>query len=79
MVWWSAPSPSWGLSVWSLHVLPVYAWVLTLPPSNNMHLRLTGDSKLSVCGCLSLCGPVMDPNLSRVNPASRPITAAGTN
>ena len=31
-----------------------------------MHVRLTGDSKLSlgvsvsVCGCLSLCGPVMD-------------------
>jgi len=62
------------LSVWSLHVLPVYAWVLSryssfLPPSKNMHVRLTGDSKLSfgvsvsVCGCLSrlsLCCPVMD-------------------
>ena len=60
--------------MWSLHVLPVYAWVLSgysgfLPPSKNMHVRLIGDSKLSlevsvsVCGCLfrlSLCGPVMD-------------------
>jgi len=39
-----------GLSVWSLHVLPVYAWVPSgfsgfLPPSKNMHVRLTGDSK----------------------------------
>ena len=40
-----------------------------LPPSKNMHVRLIGDSKLSlgvsvsVCGSLSrlsLCGPVMD-------------------
>jgi len=66
--------PTWDLSVWSLLVLPVDAWVLSgyssfLPPSKNMHVRLTGDSKLSlgvsvsVCGCLSrlsLCGPVMD-------------------
>ena len=66
--------PTWGLSVWSLHVLPVYAWVLSgysgfLPPSKNIHVKLIGDSKLSlgvsvsVCGCLShlsLCGPVMD-------------------
>ena len=84
VVWWLAPSPhserapgsisSWGLSVGSLHVLLVYAWVLSgysgfLPPSKNMHARLIGYSKLSlgvsvsVCGCLSrlsLCGPVMD-------------------
>ena len=67
-------SSSWGLSVWSLHVLPVNAWVLSgcsgfLPPSKNMHVRLIGVSKLSlglsvsVHGCLprlSLCGPVMD-------------------
>ena len=83
VVWWLAPSPhskrvpgsipTWGLSVWSLHVLPVYAWVLSgysgfLPLSKNMHFRLIGDSKLSLgvsvsmCGCfsrLSLCGPVM--------------------
>ena len=53
---------------------PVYAWVLSgysgfFPLSKNMHVRLIGDSKLSlgvsvsVCGCLSrlsLCGPVMD-------------------
>ena len=88
VVWWLAPSPhskrvpssipTWGLSVWSLHALPVYAWVLSgysgfLPPSKNMHVRLIGDTKLSLgvsvsmCGCcigclscLSLCGPVMD-------------------
>ena len=66
--------PTWGLSVWSLHVLPVYAWVLSgysgfLPPSKNMHVGLIDFSKLSlgvsvsVHGCLSrlsLCGPVMD-------------------
>ena len=96
MVWWLAPSPHservpgsipiWGLSVWSLHVLPVYAWVLSgysvfLPLSKNMHVRLIGDSKLSlgvkvsVCGCLSrlsLCGPVMDwrpvQGVSRLSP-----------
>ena len=77
VVWGLAPSPhrydsQLVLSVWSLHVLPVYAWVLSgysgfLPPSKNMHVRLIGDSKLSlgvsVHGCvsrLSLCGPVMD-------------------
>ena len=63
VVWWLAPSPpsqrvpgltpSWGLSVWSLHVLPVYAWVLSgysgfHPLSKNMHVRLIGDSKLSL-------------------------------
>ena len=66
-------TPWWGLTVWSLHVLPVYAWVLSgyssfLPLSKNMHVRLTGVSKIvlrseCVCGCLSrlsLCGPVMD-------------------
>ena len=61
--------------MWSLHVLPVYAWVLSrysgfLPLSKNMHVRLIGVSKIAlrsecerVCGCLSrlsLCGPVMD-------------------
>ena len=84
VVWWLAPSPhskrvpgslpTWGLSVWSLHVLSVYAWVLSgfsgfLPLSKHMHVRLIGNSKLSlgvsvsVNGCLSrfsLCGPVMD-------------------
>jgi len=72
--WCGAPSPhservpglipTWGLSVWSLYVLPVYAWVLSrysgfLPPPKSMHVRLIGDFKLSlgvsvsVCGCLS--------------------------
>ena len=42
----------WDLSVWSLHVLPVSAWVFSgysgfLPQSKNM-LRLIGDSKLPV-------------------------------
>ena len=85
VVWRLAPSshservpgliPAWGLSVWSLHVLSVYAWLLSgysgfLPPSKNMHIRLIGVSKIvlrseceCVCGCLSrlsLCGPVMD-------------------
>jgi len=54
---------------WSLHVLPVYAWVLSLySGSKNMHVRLIGVSKIvlrSECErvCLtrlSLCGPVMD-------------------
>ena len=41
-------------------------WVLWLPPPKNMHFRLIGVSKLSlgasvsVHGCLSECGPVMD-------------------
>jgi len=54
VAWWLAPSPhskrvpgsilSWGLSVWGLHVLPVYAGVLSgysgfLPPPKNMHVR----------------------------------------
>ena len=44
-----------GLSVWSLHVLPVYAWVLSgfsgfLPQSKDMQngVRFIGDSKLTV-------------------------------
>ena len=63
LIWWLAPSPhservpgsipTWGLSVWSLHVLPVYAWVLSgfpgfLPPSKNMHVGLIGDSKKKI-------------------------------
>jgi len=62
-------NPGWGLSVWSLHVLPLYVWVLSglLPPPKNMYVKLSGDSKLSlgvsvsVDGCVSrLCGPAMD-------------------
>ena len=50
-------------SVWSLHVLPVYAWVLSrysdfLPPSKNMHVWLIGDSKLSLAVNVSVCGCV---------------------
>ena len=64
-------NPDRGLSVWSLHVLPMLAWVFGgyssfLLQSNDMHGRSTGDSRLpigvnvSVHGCLSTCGPVMD-------------------
>ena len=81
MAWWLAllphskkvpgSNPSRGLSVWSLHVLPVLAWVSSgysgfLPQSKDMHVRLIGDSKLpvgvieSVRGCLCMCGPAMD-------------------
>ena len=77
MVWWLAPSPhservpgsipGWGLSVWSLHVLPLYVWVLSGFSGFLLHVRLICDSKsslrLSMHGCvshLSLCGPVMN-------------------
>ena len=61
-------TPGWRLSVWSLHVLPVYAWVLSrysgfLPPSKNMHVRLIGVSKIvlrSECECVWLFVSVMD-------------------
>jgi len=50
-----------------------------LPPSKNMHVRLTGNSKLylgvSVDGCFSLCGPVMDWRPVQGIPASHPMTA----
>uniref|UniRef100_A0A3P9JMU6 Protein kinase domain-containing protein n=1 Tax=Oryzias latipes TaxID=8090 RepID=A0A3P9JMU6_ORYLA len=36
------------LSVWSLHVLPMHASVLLLPPSKNVLHRLIGNSKLSI-------------------------------
>ena len=54
--------------------------VLRLPPTVQTHaVRLTGDSKLflgvSVHGCLSLCGPVMDSRPVQVSPASDPMTA----
>ena len=67
VVWWLALSPhservpgstpGWGLSLWSLHVLPVYKWDLSgysgfLPPFKNMHVRSIGVSKIvlrSVC------------------------------
>lgn len=51
-----------GLSVWSLHVLPVSAWVFSpdtrassySPRTCRSVVRLMGDSKLTVKGCLSL-------------------------
>jgi len=70
VVLWLAPSPhservqgsipTWGLPVWSLHVLPVYAWVLSgysgfLQLSKNMHVRLIGVSKLSLGVNVSVC------------------------
>jgi len=59
-------------SVRRVHVLPMYAWILSrysgfLPPPKNMHVRLIGDSKLSLgvslswqCCRLCLCGPEMN-------------------
>uniref|UniRef100_A0A3Q2QLK5 UDP-GlcNAc:betaGal beta-1,3-N-acetylglucosaminyltransferase-like 1 n=1 Tax=Fundulus heteroclitus TaxID=8078 RepID=A0A3Q2QLK5_FUNHE len=46
-------NPTLGLSAWSLHVLPVHAWLLSgyssfLPQSKNMTVRLVGLSKLSL-------------------------------
>ena len=60
-----------GLSVWSLQVPPVFAWVSSgyssfLPQSKDTHVRSIGGSKLpigvlvSLRGCSSMCGPVMD-------------------
>lgn len=61
-----------GLSLWSLHVLPLFAWVpsgcSSFPPqSKDMQVWLIGSSKLPVGvsasgnGCLSLCvSPVMN-------------------
>uniref|UniRef100_A0A3P9PCQ4 Phospholipid phosphatase-related protein type 5 n=1 Tax=Poecilia reticulata TaxID=8081 RepID=A0A3P9PCQ4_POERE len=50
----SIPSP--GLSAWSLHVLPVHAWVFSgyssfLPQSKNMTVRFIGLSKFSLSVC----------------------------
>ena len=53
-----------GLSVWSLHVLPVLAWVSSR--SKDMHVRLSGGAKLPVGvivkahGCLFTRDPAMD-------------------
>ncbi|MED6275309.1 hypothetical protein CHARACLAT_025262 [Characodon lateralis] len=71
-----------GLSAWSLHVLPVHAWVLTryssfLPQSKDMPVRLIGLSKLPlgvndcVHGCLCVALQ-WTGDLSRVYPASHP-------
>ena len=84
VVWWLAPSPhskrvpgsnpSWGLSVWSLHVLE------STEEPKNMHVRLIGDSKMSqgvsvsMDGCLCVALQCTG-DLSRVYPASCPMTA----
>ena len=57
----SGLNPGWSLSVWSLHVLSVYARVLSgysgfLPLPEHMHFRLTGDSKLTVWVSVSVNG-----------------------
>lgn len=64
--------PAWGLSGWSLHVLPVPAQVLSgfpdfLPRSKSMTVSVSGLSKLpfgiSVCtdvDCVSLRSPAVD-------------------
>merc|ERR1712035_272647 len=82
-----APRLGQGLSVRSLHVLPVPAWVLSgysgfLPQSKDMHVRLIGNSKLSVGvnvrlnGCSSLCvGPAINWRLVQGVPRLRPKTA----
>ena len=45
-----------GLSLQSLYVLPMHAWVLRLPllQSKNMHMWLIGDSKLTIRVTVSL-------------------------
>ncbi|MEQ2222630.1 hypothetical protein ILYODFUR_028305 [Ilyodon furcidens] len=67
-------TPGGGLSAWSLHVLPMHAWVLTgysgfLPQSKNMTAWLVGLSKLALgvngyvhgcLSCMSLRCPVID-------------------
>ena len=78
----SIPRLDRGLSVWSLHVLPVHVWVLSrhpsfLPQSKNMVIRLIGDSNLplgvSVNGCLTLY-VALPSTADQVYPASRPMT-----
>lgn len=69
--------PCWGLSVWSLHSLHDYTWVLSgyaniLAQPKNMHVRLIDYSKTD---------PRCEPsNLPNVYPASHPMTTGiGTN
>jgi len=93
LVWWLAPlphservpssTPGCGLPVWSLHVPPVYAWVLSgysgfLLLSKTCMLCSLVSLKMT-CGCLSrlsLCLALRwTGDLSRLYPASRPMTA----
>jgi len=60
----SGLSPGWGLSVWSLHVLPEHECVHSgfLPPFKNTNVKLVGDFKMTLgvsasvdgCPCLTL-------------------------
>ena len=61
-----------GLSVWSLHVLPVIAWVLSGYSSSNSHSPKTCKFRLIVarrCECerdwlsVSMC----QPNVSKIS------------
>ena len=83
-VWWWAPLPQipagaflCGVCMFSLCMLGSLR-VLRLPPTKNIHVRLIGVSKLilgvslSVYGCLSLCGPVMDRRSVQVVPCLLP-------
>ena len=95
---WFAPSPhskkAWGLnlgsglSVWSVHVLPVRVWVSSgpssFPPqSKDMLVRRTDRSKLSIGVCewewISVCLWALAlrqaGDLFRVYAASRPLIA----
>lgn len=68
----------WGLSVQSLNVFPVSAWVLSNPFSTvqkHAHKRLIGDSKLNVNGSLSLGALRWAGDLSRVSLAGSSPTA----
>ena len=84
VAWWFVKDPGLnlgrGLSVWSLHVLPM----LTQPRAYVGFLRiirLIGGSKLpvgvtvSVYGCSNMCGPVMD--WRPVQGVLLPFTSAG--
>ncbi|MEQ2245968.1 hypothetical protein ILYODFUR_033571 [Ilyodon furcidens] len=82
-------TPGRSLSAWSLHVLPVHAWVLSgysgfLPQSKDMTVRLIGLSKLALGvngACTVVCPACLCVALrwtgdrSRVHPASCPQTS----
>lgn len=59
---------TWDLSVWSLCVFPVHAWVLsvfltsshTVPQSKDIHTEWIGDCPVSICCSFLYVGPVID-------------------
>ena len=70
-----------GLSVWSLYVFPVLAWVSSgysgfCPQAKEMHVRLIGGHKLPVGVIVSVHGLCValrwTGNLSRVYPSLSP-------